>query len=147
MAATNRLPPAKRRYTFAMTPLADAMFQLLIFFMLTSSLTPYSLLTINAGQGSPAEEIPQEEPEPAEPSEEADPAATWTIENGAVIAGGQRFNFDTLPGLAQVLGQREAPSVVLISTEKARVQDIVTVLETLAAADIRSVQIVSLVER
>ena len=40
------LPERPRRYRFVLTPLADAMFQLLIFFMLSSSLAPYSLITL-----------------------------------------------------------------------------------------------------
>ena len=143
MGHKTELPKSERRYTFALTPLADAMFQLLIFFMLSSSLTPYSLLTLKSGAGTQTSEGTEtEQPNPGRPE---DPAATWTIENGAVIAGGQRFNFDTLPGLAGVLSQRDQPRVLLISTPRAQVQDIVTVLETLAAAQISSVQIVSLV--
>jgi biopolymer transport protein ExbD len=38
-----------RKYGFALTPLADAMFQLLIFFMLSSSLSPYSLIALTRG--------------------------------------------------------------------------------------------------
>ena len=44
------LPERPRRYKFAMTPLADAMFQLLIFFMLSSSLAPYSLITLKTAR-------------------------------------------------------------------------------------------------
>ncbi len=138
------LPRSPRRYTFALTPLADAMFQLLIFFMLSSSLTPYSLLTLRSGPGSQAAAGETEQaPEPGQPE---DPAATWTIENGAILAGGQRFGFDSLAGLAGILAQRETPNVLLISTPRAQVQDIVTVLETLAAAQITSVQVGSLIE-
>jgi len=93
--------------------------------------------------GAPAAEPP---PPPLEPAEDQDPQATWTIENGAVLAGGQRFGFDSLPGLAAVLAQRETPNVLIISTPRAQVQDIVTVLETLSAAQITAVQVVSLVE-
>ena len=39
-------PHRPRGNRFPMTALADAMFQLLIFFMLASSLTPYSLLPL-----------------------------------------------------------------------------------------------------
>lgn len=139
------LPRSSRKYVFALTPLADAMFQLLIFFMLTSSLTPYSLLTLSSGPGQETTEgdTQADTPDPGTPQ---DPAATWTIENGAVLAGGQRFSFDSLPGLAGILAQRETPNVLLISTPRAQVQDIVTVLETLAAAQITAVQVVSLVE-
>ena len=139
------LPRTNRRYVFALTPLADAMFQLLIFFMLSSSLTPYSLLTLRGGPGNQTG-AQTETPTPA-PAVDQQPVSSWTIEEGAVIAGGQRFNFDALPGLASVLSQRDDPRVLLISTPRAQVQDIVTVLETLAAAQITSVQLVSLVNR
>lgn len=136
---------SKRKYGFALTPLADAMFQLLIFFMLTSSLTPYSLLTLRSGPGE--ETAAQEEAAPPpDPGPPEDPAARWTIENGAVLASGQRYTFTELPGLAGALALRETPNVLVISTPRAQVQDIVTVLETLAAAQITSVQVVALVE-
>jgi len=138
------LPRSERRYVFALTPLADAMFQLLIFFMLSSSLTPYSLLTLRNGPGTQTAAATTETPTPA-PAVDQQPVSSWTIEEGAIIAGGQRFNFDALPGLASVLSQREDPRVLLISSPRAQVQDIVTVLETLAAAQITSVQLVSLV--
>lgn len=135
------LPRSNRRYSFALTPLADAMFQLLIFFMLTSSLTPYSLLTLQSGPGtgepSGAETTPQTLPAGA-------PAASWTIDNGEIVANGQRFGFDALPQLAAALVAAQTPRVLLISSPRAQVQDMVTVLEALAAANIVSVQIVGL---
>lgn len=42
------LPKSTRRYAFSLTPLADAMLQLLIFFMLSSSMAAYSLLGLNS---------------------------------------------------------------------------------------------------
>ena len=57
-----------------------------------------------------------------------------------------RYSFTELPGLAGILAQRETPNVLVISTPRAQVQDIVTVLETLSAAQITSVQVVALVE-
>ncbi len=144
--ARTELLRSKRKYGFALTPLADAMFQLLIFFMLTSSLTPYSLLTLRSGPGEQTAaqaEAPEPQPDPGPPE---DPAARWTIENGAVLASGQRYSFTELRGLAGALAQRETPNVLVISTPRAQVQDIVTVLETLAAAQITSVQVVALVE-
>lgn len=144
--ARTELLKSKRKYGFALTPLADAMFQLLIFFMLTSSLTPYSLLTLRSGPGQETASQDQTEQPPPDPGTPEDPAARWTIENGAVLASGQRYSFTELPGLAGVLAQRETPNVLVISTPRAQVQDIVTVLETLAAAQITAVQVVALVE-
>ena len=43
------LPRRNRRYRFSMTPLADVMFQLLIFFMLSANLAAYSLLPLRSG--------------------------------------------------------------------------------------------------
>ena len=135
------LPRSKRRYAFALTPLADAMFQLLIFFMLTSSLTPYSLLTLQSGPGTGTPSGADPTPQTEAPGK---PAASWTIENGEIVANGQRFGFDALPQLAGALVAAETPRVLLISTVRAQVQDMVTVLEVLADAQITSVQIVSL---
>ena len=137
------LPGARKRsYVFALTPLADAMFQLLIFFMLTSSLTPYSLLTLSSGPGTEAGDTETAPEEPA--GAVTDPAATWTVEDGQILANGQAFGFDNLPQLAQILVDADTPRVLLISSERARVQDLVTVLEILAAAQITSVDIVSM---
>lgn len=137
------LPGARKRsYVFALTPLADAMFQLLIFFMLTSSLTPYSLLTLSGGAGSAAGETEQQPQEDV--GADTDPAATWTVEDGQILANGQAYGFDSLPQLADILVAADPPRVVLISSTRARVQDLVTVLEILAAANITSVQIVSM---
>ncbi len=131
MPRATLLPPAPRRgYGFALTPLADAMFQLLIFFMLSSSQVPYSLLTLAAGdgpgRGTAGESVQQ-------PGSEA---ALWSIDAGAVVASGQRFNFDELPDLATALVAAGTDRVVLFARDSARVQDVVAVTEALAAAGV-----------
>ncbi|WP_284376840.1 ExbD/TolR family protein [Sulfitobacter pacificus] len=140
------LPQRRTNYRFALTPLADAMFQLLIFFMLSSGLTPYSLLPfqsaqaqVDAGPSVAGEE--GEDPEPPAP-EQAEDVALWTIEAEAVLVGGQRFGFDALDDLAGALGTAGSPgSVVLIVRPSAQVQDITTVLARLSAAEVASVQV------
>ena len=74
---------------FDITPMIDVVFLLLIFFMLTSSLTPYSLLTLRSGPGQETASQEQVAPPPPDPGTPDDPAARWTIENGAVLASGQ----------------------------------------------------------
>ena len=147
--ATRRilLPERKRNYKFALTPLADAMFQLLIFFMLSSSLTPYSLLTL---QSAPAPAIAANaaaagtNTEATPPQAAAADVALWTIEADAVLVGGQRFEFDALDALAEALGTPGTPaSVILIVKPSAQVQDVTTVLARLRAADVGSVRISS----
>ena len=143
--AALELPERKRNYRFALTPLADAMFQLLIFFMLSSGLTPYSLLTVQSAPGAPTTEAAAggdadtSEPPPAQAAQEV---ALWTIEAEAVIVRGQRFGFDALDDLADALGVAGAPSeVVLIVRPTAQVQDITTVLARLSAANVTAVQV------
>lgn len=140
------LPPRKTNYRFALTPLADAMFQLLIFFMLSSGLTPYSLLPFQSAQAQVdnAPSIPGEEGEEIEPPEAEDTGdvALWTIEAETVLVGGQRFGFDALDDLAGALGTAGSPgAVVLIVRPSAQVQDITTVLARLSAAEVASVQV------
>ena len=128
-------------------PLADVMFQLLIFFMLSTGLTPYSLLTLQSGPGEATAQpagggaatgAPPAQPGVLQPGE----AAIWRVEADAVIAGGQRFGFDDLEALAGALGSEGAPArVVLVVGRDARVQDISTVLARLKAADVGSVQL------
>lgn len=141
MAKAMRKPlPARsgRGYRFVLTPLADAMFQLLIFFMLSSNLAPYSLLTIRSGVAGDAAGG-----NGADPAEVAPPAdsAIWTVAADEIIVGGQRFPRSSLPDLAQAIGADGGASVVLILRDAALVQDLSSVLEALTTAGVTSVQI------
>lgn len=141
------LPERPRNYKFVLTPLADAMFQLLIFFMLSSSLTPYSLITLKSGADNAAKE-------------DADPGATtgsdvdrpapppssdtllWNVENGLVRVAGQDYNMEQLGDLADAIGSQANPGrVVLIVGSSARVQDVALALEALEGANVGAVQI------
>ena len=93
------LPERPRRYKFVLTPLADAMFQLLIFFMLTSSLAPYSLITLKTAP----EEVTEEEatanaggndPTQPAPANAASDVTLWTVRNGTVTSVGIEYNID-----------------------------------------------------
>ena len=139
-----QLPTRPRRYRFAMTPLADAMFQLLIFFMLTSSLTPYSLLTVQtaAPPPEPASSATGPQPPTQQPPSPQPDMAIWTLEAETIIVGGQEFGFDQLDLLANALGSDVAAAEVLILVrDTARVQDVTTVLARLSLANVGSVRI------
>lgn len=132
------LQPRVRRYNFPLTPLADAMFQLLIFFMLSASVTPYSLMTLRSGvtPGGAGGDV-------AQPANASDPAPVlWSVQQGEIVASGQRFGFASLPQLTRALVDAGTPRVVLVATSVAQVQDLVRVLEALTTAGIGSVQIV-----
>lgn len=140
------LPERRRNYRFALTPLADAMFQLLIFFMLSSSLTPYSLLPLQSAPGNAADTgaapVPGEAEQPLRSPAAPGDVVLWTLESDTVIVGGQRFGFDALTALADALGTAGAPAdVILIVRPSAQVQDVTTVLARLRAADVGSVQV------
>lgn len=135
-------PRSTTRYRFALTPLADAMFQLLIFFMLTSSLTPYALLTIRTG----AEPGGTASDPGADPAEEqlvlpGANAQIWSVEQGQITANGQPIPFDQLAAFAAAVALNDAAEIVLVMQSSAQVQDLTSVLEALTAAGITSIQL------
>lgn len=138
--------PAAKRQRFSLTPLADAMFQLLIFFMLSSSLAPYSLLTIRSGpeQQQAGESLSGETEEPSETEAAPIGANTvlWTIEPEKITIGGQTFSYDALGSLSEALAANDDAEVIIILRSEARVQDLATVMEALTNAGISAVQII-----
>ena len=144
--ARQPLPERPRRYRFALTPLADAMFQLLIFFMLSTSLTPYSLLTIKTAPASAAEESEAVAQgagtEPVTSSASGPDVTIWTVENASVRVAGQAYALDQLGDLADAIGSQSVPgNVVILVTSEARVQDVASALEALEGANVGAVQI------
>lgn len=139
------LPERPRRYRFALTPLADAMFQLLIFFMLTTSLTPYSLITLKSTSDAPAQEDSGGSGAGDGPSQTANtgPAPTiWEIGNDIAEIAGQTYAMEQLADLAQAIGTQDQPGRVVLQVGlEARVQDVALALEALESANIDAVQI------
>jgi biopolymer transport protein ExbD len=130
--------PRKGRYRISLTPLADAMFNLLLFFMLTSNITPYSLLTLKGAAGVPGASAGAG-PGPA-PGTLSD-AAVVTIRQGDLILGGVTFPMADAPRALGTLTLGDVRGVVLVLDAGAQVQDLTTVLEQLAFLQIRDVQI------
>lgn len=127
-----------------MTPLADVMFQLLIFFMLSANIAPYSMLDLRTGalSGASGEETAPE----TEPGTTTDirRTAVWTLDpSGAVLASGQRFGPERLPALADALLAQGTSDVLVVLRADVPVQQLVLVLQALAARGITSVQIAS----
>lgn len=139
------LPERPRRYRFALTPLADAMFQLLIFFMLSTSLTPYSLITLRSTPDAPTESTAPgggDGPGPAPATDGSANIAIWEVGNGTVLVDGTAFDADQLEEVAALIGSQDNPgTVVLRVTEAARVQDVATAMEALESGAVSSVQI------
>lgn len=129
-----------RRYGFALTPLADAMFQLLIFFMLSSTLSPYSLIALTGGApAGQSQVIGQADANAAPP----DPAGMviWHLSRGQVRAGDQVFALADLDALLPALDA--VPEMLVFPTRSATVQDIATVLERVGQRGVTRVRLVS----
>ena len=130
---------ARRRTAFSMTALADVLFQLLIFFMLSANLAAYSLLPLRSGalQGESGGDAPGA----GTAVTAASTTAIWTLNPDGIVASGQRFGMERVRELADALAQRRTEHVLIILRPDVRVQDVATVLEVLAAHGIGSVQI------
>ena len=140
------LPRRNRRYRFSMTPLADVMFQLLIFFMLSANIAPYSMLDVRTGAlsgGGGTTPDPDSETQPGRTTDIRS-TAVWTLdETGTILASGQRFDPARLAALADALTAQGTRDVLVVLKRDVAVQQLVTVLQTLAARGITSVQIAS----
>ncbi|WP_281290016.1 ExbD/TolR family protein [Paracoccus aurantiacus] len=128
-----------------MTSLADVMFQLLIFFMLSANIAPYSMIDVRTGAVSGGSNTPAGTPETeAGPGQITDirTTAVWTLDaDGAIRASGQLFSPDRLDALAAALLAQGTDDVLVVLRRDVSVQRLVTVLQTLAAHGITSVQI------
>ena len=136
------LPKSGRqgKLSFALTPLADAMFQLLIFFMLSSSLAPYSLITLAPGQTQAAPA-----PDPAPQAEQAPPTAPviWNLGRDQIRSGRDVVALDRLNAHVAAMPDPASASIILFTERSARVQDIATTLNVLTLNRVGSVQLVS----
>ena len=123
-----------RRPAFALTPLADIMFQLLIFFMLSTSLAPYALLSL--GGGTPAEAA-------AQPEAAAPPGAptVWHLGRGQVRSGTVWIDLPDLPQALATLAGQGVAEVLLFVTDTASLQDMVTVLEAAQGAGLPALRL------
>lgn len=144
MSMIRSLPQSNRgrRYGFSFTPLADAMFQLLVFFMLTSSLAPYSLMTLTPGVSGNIEAAASA-PAVAKPAPDSTTVAVWSVDHQSLRAGGKRVALTDIAELVAPLTEAGIDRVVLLTGSAATVQDVATVLEALTLARIQTVQVVA----
>ena len=134
------LPVRRRRsVAFSMTALADVLFQLLIFFMLSSNLAAYSMLPLRSGalRGDGGGEASGA----GTAVTEASTTAIWTLNPDGIVASGQRFGLDRVQVLADALALQKTRHVLIILRPDVPVQNVATVLELLSAHGITSVQI------
>lgn len=126
------LPAAapRARPGFVLTPLADVMFQLLIFFMLSSSLAPYALLPLRREAVSAPAPAPAPVPAAARaPETAAAPVPVWHLGRGEVRAGSERIALEAIGAALEALAGQGADEVLVFTTAAATAGDIATLLE------------------
>lgn len=135
--------PQRPRPAFALTPLADIMFQLLIFFMLSTSLAPYSLLPLGGRAAADAEtvaETPPGDPPPALAEAVTGPAI-WHLGRGQIRAGRAWFDLAELPSALAALADAGVEDILLFVTDTANLQDLASVLEAVQAGGVARLQL------
>jgi biopolymer transport protein ExbD len=129
-----RTPARRRRASFVLTSLIDVIFLLVIFFMVSSQVLPYSLIAI----GSTASGAPVA----AEDQADAAPVAL-RIQQGRVSIGGRAVPLADLPGTLAALRESGVSSLVISTAQSASVQDLVSVLEMTRAAAFETVTVLN----
>jgi biopolymer transport protein ExbD len=132
----------RARRGFSLTPLADIMFQLLIFFMLSSSLAPYALLPLSSPASATAT-APEAPDRPAPQADTALPAQViWHLERGTLRAGAERIPLEALPAALDALRADGIDDIVVFVTAEARAQDIADLLEPVRRAGLARLQLI-----
>lgn len=128
-------PPRRQRPTFVLTSLIDVIFLLVIFFMVTSQITPFSLIPLGPVAGATDA--------PATGSAEAAPPIAVTVQPGAARIGGKSIPLAEIGAKLADLKAAGADALVLIPTRAATVQDVVSVLEAVRANAFGSVTVLN----
>jgi biopolymer transport protein ExbD len=136
--STPILPPRERRQrpTFVLTSLIDVIVLLVIFFMVSSQVVPFSLLPLGplAAEGGGKAQ--------ASAAAAQQPVAVRILAGRVSIAGTGVPMADVTDTFTQ-LKARGVTGILLIPTAGATVQDVVTVLEASKAAALESVTVLS----
>lgn len=131
-------PRGDKRAPFALTPLADVMFQLLIFFMLSTSLAPYSLITLAA----PVAPTGQSTAPPEAPGGGARSIVIWHVGRGELRAGAATLPLDALPQLIPALKDEGLEEILLFTTPAATTQDLATVIEAIRVGEVARLRLI-----
>lgn len=118
---------ARRRAGFMLTPLIDVIFLLLIFFMLSSQVAPYSLLPFGGGAAA----------ETGEGRAAGAPVAnapTLRVGRDIVLIGGSPVAMPDFPSAVADLQAQGVRDFLVVTLSAATVQDVTTALEVLHRA-------------
>ncbi|MEM1046343.1 MAG: biopolymer transporter ExbD [Pseudomonadota bacterium] len=133
MASAARLGPVRaKRRNLSLLPLVDVIFLLLIFFMFSSNLSPFSLLQLTRDRAVSETAVAPDEATPPQPGDLAAGRVDLVLRVGP---GDQmRLNGATLPAaelVSTLAGMRDAGArtLMIAPASGATVQDLVTALE------------------
>lgn len=129
-------PRPPRKQAFALTPLADVMFQLLIFFMLSTSLAPYALIPLSAptAPGAVSAQAAQ--------GGGAQGLVIWHVSNGSVRAGNTSLDLAALGQVIEALKADGLQEILLFTTPTATTQDLATVIEAIRVGEVARVRLI-----
>ena len=133
---------AQRSMRFSLTPLADAMFQLLVFFMLSAGLSPYSGLLLQSGPSQDIAATTNPDAEAGEITAGDGSAVTWTLRADTISVPGNNYEYDQLDLLMEILQRDGIERVVIVATPEALVQGLTLVMEALTASNVTDIQLV-----
>ena len=127
----------RHKPAFALTPLADVMFQLLIFFMLSTTLAPYALIPL----GAPA--VPATANAPASaPGGGTQNLVIWHVGAGEVRAGQSTVPMTALPQIITQLKAGGLQEILLFTAATATTQDVATVIEAIRVGEVPRVRLI-----
>jgi biopolymer transport protein ExbD len=133
------LPARKRRRGISLTPLVDVIFLLLIFFMLTSQIAPFSLISFaKTTIDNEAEQVNL--PDTAKLSQQA-LGALITVLSGGISVNGQRTAHSNIDNAMTNLRQAGVTNAIIAPRSAASVQDLITVLEAVKKANFATIRI------
>ena len=117
-----------RRRPIGLTSLIDVIFLLLLFFMLASTFSHYQALPLSGGGGTTtaASDMPR-------------PALLRVHGEGRMDLNGRPVTAADLPARLSELKENEISRVAILSDDKANVQDVVSAMDAIEAADLASI--------
>ena len=133
------LPPRKIKRTISLTPLVDVIFLLLIFFMLTSQIAPFSIISF-AGTKVDRNAQNIDLPSLTEPSSPG-LGSLITVLNGGVLIDGQRTTHLNIDKAMADLLKSGVTTAIISPRSTASVQDLITVLEAVKKASFVTIRI------
>jgi biopolymer transport protein ExbD len=123
-------PSNRRRNLISLTPLIDVVFILLVFFMLASSFLNWRAITLDA-------------PKPTGTAASLEQALLIEVRMDGLRLGGETLSLDRIAGrAAAVLAKKRDRAVLVRPDDAVPVQDVVQVIDALAAAGVGNLSLI-----